>query len=386
MYLSAFFIYGLQIASGLLIYFFGNYYLEPKEWAIFSSYQYTALIIVSISWLGTDLSGIRIISDSSKETRGSDFVAIIFLRNLAFLLLFICLCPLILGNLSLNSFLYGLGMLNLPSFYFFGRKKRFWIYVLSEILQKISIVLLLLISVLYNFAYYDVFLVFGLIYCLHSLSLFSYVFTQEQINFNLVSRKIRKAKENYLQTGFFYIILQFTQQIIYTLPVIIFQRVGIYELAAELTNLERVVRIIRGTIGQAIKVLIGKVGDYSKEIKYLLFFITINIIFILLFTLGSESFKYFAEIFKFDFFNLGIFLSVIPLASISTFLLGTRLRQGKFFLNDFYKMLLRLGLSILSMIAVIFWFKSIAALVILIFILEIWLLFILYSVTVRQYD
>ena len=65
-----------------------------------------------------------------------------------------------------------------------------------------------------------------------------------------------------------------------------------YSIATELTNLERVIRIIRGLVGQSIKVMLGKVKDYSLEIKFLRYFIGINIIFIILCFLLDDFLKF----------------------------------------------------------------------------------------------
>ena len=89
MYFFSFFIYVLQILFSFILYAYGNYFLEIPEWSKFATLQYTALIIVSLSWFGTDISGIRVIADSDKKSVGSEFLSIVILRNFFFLVLYL---------------------------------------------------------------------------------------------------------------------------------------------------------------------------------------------------------------------------------------------------------------------------------------------------------
>ncbi len=380
MYLSSFFLYGLQILNSIFLYIFGNYYLDIAEWAVFSSLQYAAMIIVSISWLGTDLSGIRIIADSRSKERGSDFISIIILRNIAFIFFYLIFCPILLGHFSLLVFLYGIGMLNIPSFYFFGEKKSFTRFVLSEIIQKSLLVFILFYSAINEIAYLNVFLLMSAVLCINSGILFCLITYKEKIKLSLIKDNLLSAKEKYFKTGLFYILIQFTQQLTYTLPVIIFQRIGLYGVAAELTNLERFIRIIRGLVGQSIKVMLGKIDDYSLEIKVLRYFIIINLVFIFLCFLLEDVLLFVPNYLKFNLFNLGLYMITIPIASISTFLLGTKLRKGDFSKENIYQMTFRMVFCVIAFVIISLLFESFYGTVSLIIILELWLLNILYSI------
>ena len=383
MYLSTFFLYFLQIIYSVILYIFGNFVLEIESWATFSSMQYTAIILVSISWLGTDLSGIRIIADSKINERGSDFASIIILRNIAFLIFYFLLCPILFGQLSLSIFLYGIGMVNIPSFYFFGERNSFSKFIISEIAQKIILALVLFYSALNEITFFKVFTLISLVLCINSVILIVFIINKEKLKITLIKKNLFIAKEKYFKTGIFYILIQITQQLIYTLPVILFQRAGLYSIATELTNLERIIRIIRGLVGQSIKVMLGKFKDYSLEIKFLRYFIGINIIFIVLCFLLDDLLQFVPDYLKFDLFNFGLFLITIPIASISTFLLGTKLRQGSFSKNDIFQLIIRLIACLLGFVLLSSLLENFYGTIALIIALEIWLLKILLSIQVK---
>tara|TARA_Y100000768_G_C23938903_1_gene664047 strand:- start:286 stop:1326 length:1041 start_codon:yes stop_codon:yes gene_type:complete len=342
--------------------------------------QYTAIILVSISWLGTDLSGIRIIADSNINERGSDFASIIILRNIAFLIFYFLLCPILFGKFSLSIFLYGIGMVNIPSFYFFGERNSFSKFIISEIAQKITLALVLFYSTLNEITFLKVFTLISLVLCINSGILIAFIVNKEKLIITLIKKNLSIAKDKYFKTGIFYILIQITQQLTYTLPVILFQRAGLYSIATELTNLERVIRIIRGLVGQSIKVMLGKVKDYSLEIKFLRYFIGFNMVIIVLCFLLDDRLMFVPDYLKFDLFNLGLFLITIPIASISTFLLGTKLREGSFSKNDIYQQIIRLIACLLGFVLLSSLLGSFYGTISLIILLEIWLLKILLSI------
>ena len=174
-----------------------------------------------------------------------------------------------------------------------------------------------------------------------------------------------------------------TQQVIATLPVILFQRLGLHSIAVELTNLERIVRILRELVGQVSKVLLGKIGNYFKETQFLKFFLGCNIIFIFLCFLLSDILLFVPNYLKFDLINLSLYMITIPIASYSTFLLVTKFRDGIFSNKNIFIIGLRLVLCIAGLASIATLFQSFYGIIYYMIFLELWLLYILHSTTMR---
>lgn len=377
MYKLSFLIYFLQILNALFIYYYGNFYLSNEHWSEFSSIQYSALILVTISWIGTDLSGIRIISDSEDNLRGSNFISIMLLRNFVFISAFLILSPILYGSVSPIIFIYGFGLLNIPIFYFFGNTNAFNIYLLSEFIQKFFISFLVLFSNELGLNFKEVLSYISLIIILNAALLIIYVMKIEKFYYLEIKNNLLNAKENYLRSGAFYIILQVTQQLTYTLPIIIFQRLGFYNISAELTNMERIMRILRGMAGQAIKVLLGRNSDYSKDyllLKRLLFILFFSIIILFLF---ADRFEPLEEFLNFSIEYFSIYLFILPIAYMSTFLLGSKHRHGNFSSKSIIFVFLRLLICIISCIFVVTNIGTIISVIIFCILMEISLLYFL---------
>lgn len=318
----------LLLFQGIFLLYYGNYVLTTEAWAALASIQYGVFIVSAFCWFGTDISGIKQIRLAKTTDQKNDLITNIIATRL---LLLMVTCPIIIYTYKAQeAFLLialTLAYLLTPTFYFYGNQGKFDHYFIADIALRAVNICIISYSIMAksDFTSYLILIV---------LSQFTYViYLFIRIDhFNLLSalKSFDIARINLKVDDKAYFLMQINQQVLYSFPTILLTNFGREESAVLFTNVERVLRICRGIVGNAVKVLLG--SDHiawdllSKKININQYILISHFMFLVICVCSLFNSD---EVYLQAFFII-IMMFTLPLTALTSLCVGIKYRTYNF--------------------------------------------------------